>query len=57
MRRQPLNAHNKKCYIIYRNKLNNLILIARDTYYKRQFELVGNNTKKLWNLIKINSND
>jgi len=56
MRRQPFNAYFKRSYIIYRNILNNLIKIAKNTYYKTQIELSGNNTKKVWDLIKIASN-
>lgn len=55
LRRQPFNTHYKKCYIIYRNILNNLIKIARNAYYKTQMELSGSNIKKVWDLIKIAS--
>lgn len=52
LRKQPFNTILKQKYTNYRNLLNNLIKLARNLYYEDRINLAGNNSKKVWNLIK-----
>ena len=47
---KPNSARSKK-YKAYKNKLNNLIRIAKRNYYESQFVMARNNIKGTWKLI------
>lgn len=50
-RKQPLNTRLERTYKTYRNKINSLIELARNTYLKQEVEAASGNKKKIWGII------
>lgn len=50
--RQELSHKNDRDYkIIYRNKLNHVIRIAKKNYYSKRLDQAGTDIKSTWNTI------
>lgn len=50
------STERKEQYCRYRNRLNRLLKITKDKYYRVQMENAGNNFKKIWRTINCATN-